>query len=160
MTRYEQGFMNKCAEYGVDIDTSVKLMQKRAMTGGRMLNILRKGNKLPISDLEYIIDKVAKKRNSALALKRLGVEGAVREPGTNVGFASMILDRIKQHKMERLPIPEKYTANQGMDIAGTIRHTLDHKGFMDAYKPGQPINVASKSHEKWLDSLLSALPGD
>lgn len=32
MTRYEQGFMNKCAEYGLDADTSVKLMQKSAAT--------------------------------------------------------------------------------------------------------------------------------
>lgn len=30
MTRYEQGFLTKCAEYGLDADTSVKLMRKVA----------------------------------------------------------------------------------------------------------------------------------
>lgn len=30
MTRYEQGFMNKCAEYGLDVGTSVALMKKIA----------------------------------------------------------------------------------------------------------------------------------
>ena len=30
MTRYEQGFMNKCAEYGLDVGTSVALMNKIA----------------------------------------------------------------------------------------------------------------------------------
>lgn len=30
MTRYEQGFMNKCAEYGLDANTSLALMSKIA----------------------------------------------------------------------------------------------------------------------------------
>lgn len=30
MTRYEQGFMSKCAEYGLDVGTSVALMKKIA----------------------------------------------------------------------------------------------------------------------------------
>ena len=30
MTRYEQGFMNKCAEYGVDAGSAMELMQKQA----------------------------------------------------------------------------------------------------------------------------------
>lgn len=36
MTRYEQGFMNKCAEYGLDADTSMQLM-KEAGAFGKLL---------------------------------------------------------------------------------------------------------------------------
>lgn len=34
MTRYEVGFMNKCAEYGLDVGTSVELMKVAAETYG------------------------------------------------------------------------------------------------------------------------------
>lgn len=30
LTRYEQGFLSKCAEYGLDTETSVALLEKRA----------------------------------------------------------------------------------------------------------------------------------
>ena len=33
MTRYEHGFLTKCAEYGVDANTAVHLMRKRASMG-------------------------------------------------------------------------------------------------------------------------------
>ena len=39
MTRYEQGFLNKCAEYGLDENQSAELMHKQAGLGG----ILGKG---------------------------------------------------------------------------------------------------------------------
>jgi hypothetical protein len=55
MTRYEQGFMSKCAEYGVDADTAIMLMQKNAgffssaigkgrKAGMRLWELLRGGN--------------------------------------------------------------------------------------------------------------------
>ena len=31
MTRYEQGFMNKCAEYGLDAGTSMRLMKEAGL---------------------------------------------------------------------------------------------------------------------------------
>jgi hypothetical protein len=34
MTRYEQGFLTKCAEYGLDSGTAMQLMQKQALLKG------------------------------------------------------------------------------------------------------------------------------
>jgi hypothetical protein len=63
MTRYEQGFMNKCAEAGLDVKTTVRLMAKQAglingfkRLGSRWLELLKGGNKGVLKDYNAMKD--------------------------------------------------------------------------------------------------------
>ncbi len=57
MTRYEKGFLTKCAEYGLGADVSISLMKKTAQTpsgtpvSGRMVDKL---TKMPIDRLRAL----------------------------------------------------------------------------------------------------------
>ncbi len=77
MTRYEQGFMNKCAEAGLDVRTTVRLMAKQAglingfkRLGSRWWELLKGGNKGVLKDYNAMKDVARRWMDSGIKYRQ------------------------------------------------------------------------------------------
>lgn len=90
MTRYEQGFLTKCAEYGVDVDTASKLMKNAQLSGDNVRKLVFQvlPKKESISAIQRRID---------FALDLLRRKGKLTDTvRTNLGDMSTILDHVNK----------------------------------------------------------------
>lgn len=71
MTRYEQGFMNKCAEHGLSTGAAIVLMQKQAKLSQKgVFTLLNKFK--TFKNLKGFDNMADRSRRAKLLLKRLG----------------------------------------------------------------------------------------
>ncbi len=87
MTRYEIGFMSKCAEYGLDTGTAIELLEKRS---------------IDLGTAKYIARRLKASKNPAGLAERLMGMLQMRTGGKAFGFVEPDVQRRVLHRIRGL----------------------------------------------------------
>ena len=95
MTRYEQGFMNKCAEYGVDGRIFLEKTASKAGVISKLLSSIRKSKNIK-NQLKFFDESVGKRMVND---SKYSLSGShfVNENPTQDGLLDGLLERFRQN---------------------------------------------------------------